>query len=240
MAYSVNEGGTVGWTGTEQREDADPVEGRSLVSRRRATRSALLTADLEAVALQLFHERGFNNVTVDEIAATAQISPRTFYRYCPTKEDLLLLRIERRSAALAAALAARPAAEPPLSSIRHAFEAVIAAEDEALARLWIDVIVGTPSVLRVVIGAIQLKSHRVVAAFVGDRLGVGTDELVPTILAAAVGGVIQATQTRWYFEGGDLAATISHGLRVLEQGVGSDLVPWTTDPPVGEGAASTT
>src|SRR5882724_1300890 len=77
-----------------------------------AKRSEMMVAQLEAVALRLFDERGFD-VTVEEIAAVAQISVRTFYRYFPTKEDVLQVRIDRRTEAMRAALAMRPAAEPP-------------------------------------------------------------------------------------------------------------------------------
>ena len=69
-------------------------------------------SELEAVALRLFEERGFNEVTIEEIAAEAHISTRTFYRYFPAKEDVLQLRIDRRAEALRAALAARPGDEP--------------------------------------------------------------------------------------------------------------------------------
>jgi hypothetical protein len=43
------------------------------------------------------------------------------------------------------------------------------------------------------------------------------------MLAGAVGGVVQAAQIHWYFNGGELANSISMGLAVLETGIGPDL-----------------
>jgi hypothetical protein len=80
--------------------------------------------------------------------------------------------------------------------------------------------------LKGVLGGIQLKSYVVIAEFLGTRLGEPSDAVVPTMLAAAVGGVIQAAQTRWYLQGGDLANAISDGLAVLEKGIGGDPTTW--------------
>ncbi len=185
-----------------------------------ARRSEMMTSELEAVALELFEQRGYAAVTVDEVAAAAHISVRTFYRYFPAKEDVFQVRIDRRSAALRLALAARPMEEPPLHAVRVAVEQVVAAEDLVLVRRWTTVIAATPGVVKGVLGGIQLKSQQVLSEFFGARLGVPSDDLVPTMLAAAAGGVIQAAQTNWYLKGGDLATAMSEGLGVLEQGVG--------------------
>jgi AcrR family transcriptional regulator len=181
----------------------------------------MMIAEVESVALELFERSGFEGVTVEEIATTAQISPRTFYRYFPAKEDLLQVRIDRWAAALQEALATRPVGEPALRSLRFALATVASAEDAVLRRRWITIVVATPNVLQGVIGGIQLKSQRVTADFLADRLRMPTNALVPTMLAAAVGGVIQAAHTRWLLEGGDLPTILSDGLEVLENGIGS-------------------
>lgn len=198
----------------------------SLASQMQAKRSDMMQLELEAVALPLFEELGFNEVTVERIAAEAHSSMRTFYRYFPAKEDVLQVRIDRRSEALRAALLARPADEPPLHSLRVALQDVLQEEDTDLLRCWTAVIAATPSVLRGVLGGIQLKSQRVIAEFFGHRLELASDDLVPTMLAAAAGGIIQAAHTRWYLEGGDLAPAISEGLGVLENGIGTDPRTW--------------
>jgi len=183
----------------------------------------MMVEALEVVALRLFEQRGFDAVTIEDIAAEAQISARTFYRYFPAKEDVLQVAIERRSEALRSALEARPEDEPPLHSLSQALETVLSGEDPAAVRRWIGVIQATPGVLRSVVGGIQLKSHRVIAEFFGSRMGLSGDALVPTVLAAATGGVIQAGQTQWYLRGGDLATTVSESLGVLESAMGATL-----------------
>jgi AcrR family transcriptional regulator len=197
---------------------------RSLAEQVRAQRSEMMVLELEAVALRTFEQRGFD-ATVEQIAAEAHISARTFYRYFPTKEDVLQVRIDRRAARLQAALAARPVDEAPLRSLRDALAEVVAAEDLELGRRWTAVIAATPSVVPSVLGGIQLKTHRVMAEFFGARFDLPSDALVPVMLAAAAGGVIQAAQTKWFIEGGDLARLLSDGLEVLADGIGGRLAP---------------
>lgn len=199
----------------------------SLAVQLRLRRAEMMVSELEVVALRLFEASGFGDVTVDDIASEAGISVRTFYRYFPAKEDVLQLRIDRRSAALRDALAARPLTEAPLHSLRVALEEVVSAEDMTLLRRWVSVIAATPAVVKGVLGGIQLKSQPVMAEFFGGRLGLPSDAFVPTMLAAAAGGVIQAAQIHWFVHGGDLASAISEGLDVLEQGIGTDPERWT-------------
>jgi len=195
----------------------------SLAAEMRAKRSELMTAELEAVALRLFEERGFDAVTVEDIATAGHISVRTFYRYFAAKEDVFQAQIDRRNRALRVALAGRPDDEPPLRALRVALEQVVAGEDPERLRRWIAVIASTTSVVNGVIGGIQFKTQATMREFLATRLGMASDAVVPTMLAAATGGVIQAAHTRWFIQGGDLPALLAEGLEVLERGIGSDL-----------------
>ena len=83
--------------------------------RRRATRDSL-----REVALAKFVERGFDNVTVAEIAQEVGVTERTFYRHFPTKEAVLFQDYQQRLEWLAAALDMRPTTEPLFESVAAA------------------------------------------------------------------------------------------------------------------------
>ena len=182
-----------------------------------------MVSELEAVALTMFERHGFAAVNVEEIAAQARISTRTFYRYFPTKEDVLQVRIRREAEALRDALAQRPADEPPLHSLRLAVERAVSAEDPVLHKRWIAVVAATPSALRAVLGGCILLLNGVLAEFFGSRLSLPADALVPTMLAAAASGIIKAAETHWILHGGNLATIASEGLGVLEEAVDTGL-----------------
>ena len=205
------------------------IEGRkklpvpSLAQKTWQKRSELMVSELEAVALVMFEQRGFSTVNVEEIAAQARISTRTFYRYFPTKEDVLQVRIRREAEALRDALAERPADEPPLHSLRLAVEHAVSAEDPVLRKRWIAIVAATPSALRAVLGGCILLLNGVLAEFFGSRLSLPADALVPRMLAAAASGVIKAAETHWVLHGGNLATIASEGLGVLEDAVNTGL-----------------
>ncbi|MBM6401911.1 TetR/AcrR family transcriptional regulator [Phycicoccus sonneratiae] len=73
---------------------------------------------LHTVALRLAVERGVGAVTVDEIAAAAEVSPRTFFNYFATKEDALVNTDAGRADAVRTAVLARPASETPAEALR--------------------------------------------------------------------------------------------------------------------------
>jgi AcrR family transcriptional regulator len=202
-----------------------PVTG-SLAQKLRTKRSQMMVTELESVALRLFRERDFRDVTVDDIASEAHISARTFYRYFATKEDVLQVQIDRRAAAVRTALATRPWEEAPLHSVRVALTEAVASEEAARTRLWTEVVAANPELVQSVLGGILVKTQRAIAEFLASRLESSSDALVPTVLAAATLGVVQAAQTQWFVHGGDLVTRISDGIAVLEQGIGSDPSTW--------------
>jgi AcrR family transcriptional regulator len=99
----------------------------------------LLIAD---TAWRLFASRGFDQVSVAEVAREAQVAEATVYNYFGTKEDLFYWRLETFDARLAESVSTRPPGEPALAAFRRALLAeggllaqVEAGDAEALSRL---------------------------------------------------------------------------------------------------------
>jgi AcrR family transcriptional regulator len=86
---------------------------------------AQVRSDIRHAAFRLFAAHGFDNVTTEQIAAAAGVSPSTFFRHVATKEELLLDEVRRGGAAIASLLEQRPAAESPDVALARA--AILAA-----------------------------------------------------------------------------------------------------------------
>ncbi|MFF9409508.1 TetR family transcriptional regulator [Streptomyces anandii] len=149
---------------------------------------------LRACAARLFAERGFTETTVADIAACADVSTRTFFRYYDSKEDLLLPDGVELFAAVERALAQRPADEPPLDAVHHALLA--AAEPFRNTSLTV--------LTHPLDGTEQLIAARLIQAFaefeerltrlVLDRLPEGTPDadLHAAVVAGAALGTVRA------------------------------------------------
>jgi AcrR family transcriptional regulator len=70
-------------------------------------------------AMQLFAKRGFDHVTVAEVAEAANVSEKTVYNYFPTKEDLFFDEVPEREAALVAAVTGRREGESVLQALHR-------------------------------------------------------------------------------------------------------------------------
>ncbi|HEV2593107.1 MAG TPA: TetR family transcriptional regulator [Gaiellaceae bacterium] len=74
---------------------------------------------IAGVAMRLFVTRGFDHVTVAEVAAEAGVSEKTVFNYFPTKEDLFFDEVPERMRALAEGIRARPVEETVLHAMRR-------------------------------------------------------------------------------------------------------------------------
>jgi AcrR family transcriptional regulator len=75
--------------------------------------------EIADTAMRLFVERGFEHVTVAEVAAVARVSEKTVFNYFPTKEDLFYDELPERQAAIVAAIRSRAQGESVVSALHR-------------------------------------------------------------------------------------------------------------------------
>lgn len=86
----------------------------------RERKKAATRVQLMNVALRLFEAQGFDDTTVDEIAAAAEVAPRTFFRYFPTKVDVLFADHPEEIELIRDRLATRSPEETVIDALRRA------------------------------------------------------------------------------------------------------------------------
>lgn len=82
----------------------------------------------------LFVAKGFEETTVDEIAAAVGMSQRSFFRYFASKDEVVLDSVERLGEELVGALEARPPGEAEWDSLRRSFDPIVARLNDAEKR----------------------------------------------------------------------------------------------------------
>jgi AcrR family transcriptional regulator len=164
--------------------------------KRQQTRERLTRA-----AMVLFLERGFEATTLDEIAAAADISRRSFFHYFASKEDVVFAWQEESTAALIAAVAARPASESMLAAAENAILATVRqikpGEAIAMARLKRD----NPA-LQARDQVKYEKLERALAEALGKRAGHETEELQARLVAMIATGAMRIGAEFWADDGG--------------------------------------
>ena len=152
---------------------------------------------LADTARRLFAERGFENVSVSEIARVADVSEATVFNYFPTKEDLVYSGLELFESALLAAVRDRPAGEPVIDAFgRFILEprGFFAAPDERTARELLGVgrmIAASPALLARE-EQIFARYTRALAALIADEMRAADGDLRPYVVANALIGVHRA------------------------------------------------
>jgi AcrR family transcriptional regulator len=174
------------------------MPGMSTETGRRERKKAETRAALVDAALVLFAEQGVDATSVEQIADRVDISARTFHRYFASKDELLFADTAERRQQFADALAARPADEPLLTSLREVLAEMCAStatqpEHEALRLAIID----TDDTLR----AMSLKVTEDWAALIAEesarRLRLSSDDLLPRLLGGSVIAALRTARRRW-------------------------------------------
>jgi AcrR family transcriptional regulator len=186
----------------------------------RERKKARTRASLRAHALRLFGEQGYAATTVEQIADAAEVSPSTFFRYFPTKEDVALA--DDLDAPMLEAFRAQPPELSAIQALRGAMRSVLASippeelrQEHARQRL----IVTTPELrartLDQLTGTLQMACE-----MLAGRVGRPADDpAVRTLAGALIGVAIAAMVTALEQPDADMFALIDAGLAQLEAGL---------------------
>ena len=146
---------------------------------------------LSEIAIRLFLEKGFDAVSVAEIAAAAEISKPTLFRYFPAKEDLVLHRIADHEDEAARVVAGSD--EPPLAALRRHFleglerdDPVTGLNDHPQVLAFHSLLYGTPALVARAHGHLERQEAALAEVLGGDldaRLAAGQIIAVRRILA---------------------------------------------------------
>jgi AcrR family transcriptional regulator len=158
----------------------------------RERKKARTRASLREHALRLFRERGYTATTVEQIAAAAEVSPSTFFRYFPTKEDVVLQ--DDLDTRMVEAFERQPAAMSVIAAIRAATREAMASYTEQDMALILQTTELTRTVPEIRARAIDefARSMHVMAGAVAKRAGRPEDDLAVRTMAGAVIGVMMA------------------------------------------------
>lgn len=188
----------------------------------RERKKALTRAAIEDAALKLFLEKGYDQTTVEELAELVMISPRTFFRYFASKEEVVFGWIREVAGEAGDLLARRPPDEPVLDSLRHVLDTLIPMfveqRDRQLARLRL--VLMTPSLAP---GFMQtmMSFERVFTEFAAPRMAGGARDRRGRLLAAGVVVAIRVANEAWLESGGteDLPTLVTENVELLLGGL---------------------
>jgi AcrR family transcriptional regulator len=186
----------------------------------RERKKARTQAAIQAAALRLFRERGYEATTIEQIAEAAEVSPSTFFRYFPTKEDVVLLDLN--DPLLVESFRAQPPELTPVQALRNAIR-------EVFGRLSPEQIETDRQRQQLILANHELRARMLdeiagmidlIAELVAERAGRRPDELDVRVFAGALMGVafgLMLTDPEASTK--DHVALFEAGLEQLENGI---------------------
>ena len=192
----------------------------------RERKKARTRASLREHALRLFRENGYQNTTVEQIAAAAEVSPSTFFRYFPTKEDLVLQ--DDMDTRMIAAFEHQPPELGPIAAVRAATREMLTsynAADVDILRETTRLTITVPEIRARAMDEFA-RTITVVAEAIARRAGRSPDDLAVRAAAGAIIGVIMSVTMPWKswteehgFDLEDTFGRIDQALGLLEAGL---------------------
>jgi len=171
-------------------------------------------------AMALFKDQGYDRTTVEQIAAAAEVSPSTFFRYFPSKEEVVLQ--DDYDALLIAAFHAQKADVPPLRALRNAITEVFSSMPEsqqAQEAERIRIMSAVPE-LRARMLAQVSEMIQMLADAVAERVGRESDDFEVRTFAGALVGVALGIAADPHDDPGlDYLNQFDRALALLESGL---------------------
>jgi AcrR family transcriptional regulator len=171
-------------------------------------------------ALRLFGEHGYEATTVEQIAEAAEVSPSTFFRYFPTKEDTVLT--DEYDPIMVQSLRAQPPELSPVAALRAGLFEIVGVMMAADQRRIIErsrFVLAVPALRsrqRDQLG----ETQRMLGEALAERAGRPADDFEIQAFTAALLAVWEVTITRWVESDGegDLLALLDRGFEYLTSG----------------------
>jgi len=200
-------------------------DGVSLVERKRQ----LVRDELTDAALKLLAYQGFEETTIDQMAAAAGVSRRTFFRYFQSKEDVIIEFLSDLGRRLSQGLLARPPAEPPAVAVQQTLRVFTDTflEHPDKSRRLTRVTVTTPALLARYLER-QVSWKDTLSTELAGRMGVDPAvDLRPAVLVATAFAAFDTALVRWVATdtGGDLDALVETCFGLAFPGPGGSRSP---------------
>jgi AcrR family transcriptional regulator len=178
---------------------------------------------LARAAMRLFEERGYSATSIDDIAAAANVSRRTFFRYFASKDEVLIVDPGGKLEALHIALAEGPSEESTIEALRRGIRALATAYyDPELVRAEARLSDLEPTMAAAAL-AYQVRWEEALAQEVAADLRVDIDsDPRPRIVAHAVVAILRAAVATWLAAGAvgdpadEVARTFDRSVPALE------------------------
>lgn len=170
--------------------------------------------------MRLFTSQGFEQTTIEQIAAEAGVSERTFFRYFSSKASVLFTEFEDEVERIRAALAQSPREVPMMDAIRHA---VVSANHHRAAdlpdlRMQMNLLATVPALTASAAAHYESWEHAI-SEFAAARLGQPADSLYALAVGRATLATCRAAYDRWAARAdSDLTVYLDAALSALASG----------------------
>lgn len=165
----------------------------------RERKKAATRAALSAAANRLAVELGVEHVTVEAIAAAADVSPRTFHNYFSSREEAIVAAIIDWAESLIDELAKRPADEPVWDSLQTVYLDTLDDSPQARARMiaQIEMVMANPTVIANQLAAFDAMRRRFAEAIAARTGTDASHDLYPHLIAGSAAQVVKTSMDLW-------------------------------------------